>query len=128
MQSAPAPTPAKVNCAVSIWSDYSACAAPQCGENIYKARQRVVTTQPANGGAACPSPLIEHALCVPPEIRASCDETTAASTTTTTTATTTAGVSLFVCQILREIKIRERKYFERQNEKMKNEKNTRNKI
>lgn len=54
--SAPAPTP--VNCAVSAWSAWSAGAWSTCSggqQSRTETRTRTVTTQPANGGTACPA-------------------------------------------------------------------------
>lgn len=54
--SAPAPTP--VNCAVSAWSAWGAGAWSTCSggqQSRTETRTRTVTTQPANGGTACPA-------------------------------------------------------------------------
>lgn len=53
---APAPTP--VDCAVSAWSAWSAGAWSACStgqQSRTETRTRTVTTQPANGGTACPA-------------------------------------------------------------------------
>jgi len=54
------PPPAPVDGQVSAWSDWSACSAP-CGGGT-QTRTRTCTTQPANGGAPCPS-LSESKSC-----------------------------------------------------------------
>jgi len=56
----PPPPPAPVDGQVSAWSDWSACSAP-CGGGT-QTRTRTCTTQPANGGAPCPS-LSESKSC-----------------------------------------------------------------
>lgn len=55
-------TSAPVNCAVSDWSDWTACSV-SCGDGLQQ-RTRMVTTYPANGGQACPS-TIENRTCHP---------------------------------------------------------------
>lgn len=50
------PVPEPVDCVVSAWSAWSACA------NGSQTRTRTVVTQPANGGAACPA-LSESQAC-----------------------------------------------------------------
>lgn len=49
-------TPTPVNCAVSAWSAWSQCTSGQ------QTRSRTITTQPANGGTACPA-LTETQAC-----------------------------------------------------------------
>jgi hypothetical protein len=44
--------PCPVDCQVSEWSDWSACSA-ECGEGT-QTRTRTITTEPENGGEACP--------------------------------------------------------------------------
>jgi outer membrane protein OmpA-like peptidoglycan-associated protein len=53
-------TPSPKDCQVSAWSDWSACSA-LCGGGT-QTRTRTVTTQPADGGAVCPS-LSESKSC-----------------------------------------------------------------
>lgn len=55
--SANPPPPAPVDCAVSAWSDWTAGAWSACSagsQSRTETRTRTITTQPANGGAACP--------------------------------------------------------------------------
>ena len=59
------PPPAPVNCAVSGWSDSGSCSVTICGTSGTKPQTRTVTTQPANGGAACP-PLTQSVPCSAP--------------------------------------------------------------
>jgi hypothetical protein len=50
-------TPTPVNCAVSAWSPYAAGAWSACSngqQSRTETRSRTITTQPANGGTACP--------------------------------------------------------------------------
>jgi thrombospondin type 1 repeat protein len=54
------PPPVPVDCAVSAWSAWSACA------NSTQTRSRSVVTQPANGGAACPVLTDSQACTVEP--------------------------------------------------------------
>ena len=55
-------TSAPVNCAVSDWSDWSACSV-SCGDGL-QSRSRTVTTYPVNGGQACPATW-ENRTCHP---------------------------------------------------------------
>ena len=60
------PPPSPVNCAVSGWSDSGSCSVTICGTTGgTKTQTRTVTTQPANGGAACP-PLTQSVPCSAP--------------------------------------------------------------
>lgn len=55
--SANPPPPSPVDCAVSAWSDWSGGAWSACSagsQSRSETRSRTITTQPANGGAACP--------------------------------------------------------------------------
>jgi hypothetical protein len=45
----------KVDCVVSAWTDTSRCGTGVCNTMGTKTQSRTITTQPSNGGAACPA-------------------------------------------------------------------------
>ena len=46
--------PCPVDCQVSSWGSWTACSAPCINGKGVQTRSRIITTQPANGGAICP--------------------------------------------------------------------------
>ena len=91
--------PCPVECVVSDWAPFGPCSATACGTTGTKSQTRTITTQPANGGAPCPS-LTNTVPCSAPACPAPAPASILGSSSGGSNKTVLIGVGVTVALIL----------------------------